>query len=140
MPTDPQQARQLLYDLLADLPPRDRPVAVQPVGQVETVDYVLERLVLDLNGLESVPAYFVRPHGPPSARPVILYNHYHGSGKHELVEEEGLLQDPSYAVEFARLGLSALSIDAWRLLRWGTGHFETAQMRHEILAWLQARL
>ena len=44
--------------LLGDLPARDRPVSARPISEEECDGYLLETLVLDLNGVEEVPAYF----------------------------------------------------------------------------------
>jgi len=108
--------RNQLYALLGDLPPRDRPLAVHALGAVEQEGYVLETLLLDLNGVEPVPAYFVRPRtGGPF--PAVLYNHAHGGdyvlGKRELLAGRAALHSPPYAVELTRLGCAALCIDAW---------------------------
>ncbi|MDQ3226980.1 MAG: acetylxylan esterase, partial [Chloroflexota bacterium] len=79
--------------------------------------YVLETLLLDLNGIEPVPAYFVRPKERESPLPVILYNHAHGYdyilGKDELLVGREAIQQPPYADVFTRLGYAALCIDAW---------------------------
>jgi len=111
-----QERREELYGLLGDLPGRDRPIEATLIGRESRGDYVLERLVLDLNGLESVPAYFVCPadEGP---WPAVLYNHAHGSnytlGKDELVSGRGGLQAPPYAQVLTARGLCALCIDTW---------------------------
>lgn len=110
------ERRDQLYQLLGDLPDRGRPIAVQQFGQVERDGYVLETLLLELNGVEPVPAYFVRPaSGDPY--PAVLYNHAHGGdyvlGKRELLDGRAALQAPPYAVELTRLGCAALCIDAW---------------------------
>ncbi len=83
----------------------------------ERTGYVLEKLDLDLNGLERVPAWFARPaagHGP---FPAVLYNHAHGGnytlGKDELIRGRGSLQRPPYAEALAARGIAALAIDAW---------------------------
>ena len=108
--------RDQLYTLLGDLPARDRPISVQQLSQAERDGYRLETLLLDLNGVEPVPAYFVRPKaGGPF--PTILYNHAHGGdyvlGKRELLDGRAALQAPPYAVELTRQGYAALCIDAW---------------------------
>jgi dienelactone hydrolase len=109
--------RQELYDLLGNLPPRSRPLDVQQIAEEEREGYVLETLVLDLNGIEPVPAYFVRPKDVPGPLPVILYNHAHGGdyvlGKDELVVGRKVLQQPPYADVLTRLGYAALCIDTW---------------------------
>ncbi len=117
MTTDEATRRQELYDLLGDLPPRTRPVGVQRIGEEERAGYVLETLVLDLNGVEPVPAYFVRPKETNGQLPVILYNHAHGYdyilGKDELLTGREALQSPPYAEVLTGLGYAALCIDVW---------------------------
>lgn len=115
--TDKEARRRELYGLLGELPERTRPVSARKVLEEERGPYVLEKLVLDLNGIEPVPAYFVRPTGAVERRPAVLYNHAHGGdyelGKDELLRGRGSLQQPPYAEELARRGYSALCIDAW---------------------------
>jgi len=115
MTTD--DTRRELYDLLGDLPDRGRPVSARKVAEETSAHYVLEKLVLDLNGLEHVPAFFTRPSRGAGPFPVVLYNHAHGGdyalGKDELILGRGGLQKPPYAEELARNGWAALCIDAW---------------------------
>ena len=64
--------RQELYGLLGKLPPRHRKVSAKTVSTEDRGSYTLEKLVLDLNGEEPVPAYFASPSGasgklPPSS-------------------------------------------------------------------------
>ena len=56
-----ESRRKELYQLLGDLPDRQRPISARKISKEEREGYILEKLVLDLNGLEEVPAYFVRP-------------------------------------------------------------------------------
>src|SRR5215217_5636919 len=109
--------RQELYDLLGDLPPRSRPLDTQLIAEEERDGYVLEKLVLDLNGIEPVPSYFVRPKDGQGSLPVVLYNHAHGGdyvlGKDELLLGRKVLQQPPYAEALTRLGYAALCIDTW---------------------------
>jgi dienelactone hydrolase len=118
MDRDKEARRRELFSLLGDLPDRRKSVRVQSVARERRDAYLLEKLVLDLNGVEDVPAYFVRP---PDARPgqrlpTVLYNHAHGGdyklGKDELLAGNGFLQAP-YAEALARLGCNALCIDHW---------------------------
>ena len=115
--SDKQQRRQQLYGLLGDLPDRDRPISAEKIGEEQCEAYVLEKLVLDLNGIEAVPAYFVYPHTLEGPLPVILYNHAHGGeyelGKDELILGCGVLQEPPYAEALTRQGYCALCIDTW---------------------------
>ena len=108
--------RDQLYALLGDLPARDDPITVRQISVAARDGYILETLLLDLNGSEPAPAYFVRPAtGGPF--PTILYNHAHGDdyvlGKRELLDGRAALQAPSYAVELTGQGYAALCIDAW---------------------------
>jgi hypothetical protein len=115
--SDANGRRKELYGLLGDLPDRNRRVRARLISEERRAGYVLERLVLDLNGLESVPAYFVRPADSAPPWPVVLYNHAHGGdyglGKDELVRGRALLQYPPYAEALTARGICALCIDAW---------------------------
>jgi hypothetical protein len=114
---DIEERRRQLYILLGDLPNPPRKVSATRLAKEERDSYVLERLVLDLNGIESVPAYFVRPPGQNGPLPTILYNHAHGLnyalGKDELLAGRIELQDPPYAQELTRRGFAALCFDTW---------------------------
>jgi dienelactone hydrolase len=109
--------RKQLYELLGDLPPRDRMISVRKVSEEEKSEYILEKLVLDLNGVEPVPAYFTRPKRLSGRVPAILYNHAHGGdyklGKDELLKGRAALQNPPYAELLAGLGYCALCMDTW---------------------------
>ena len=114
-----QRRRSELYALLGDLPDRSRPVEGHKVLEERRGKYALEKLVLELNGIEHVPAYFVRPlDAKPGARlPTVLYNHAHGGdyklGKDELLKGNRFLQAPPYAEELTGRGYAALCIDHW---------------------------
>lgn len=112
-----EDRRQQLYDLLGDLPDRSREISVSTIGEEERESYVLEKLVLDLNGIESVPAYFVRPQRQNGQLPTVLYNHAHGGdyalGKDELLVGRDALQEPPYAEALTQNGYAALCIDTW---------------------------
>lgn len=111
------QRRRLLYRLLGDLPSRRRRISVVRRIVEERPSYVLEKLMLDLNGIELVPAYFVRPKNLSTPAPAMLYNHAHGGrydiGKEEFIRGLDALQSPPYAEEVARRGWCGLCIDAW---------------------------
>lgn len=120
MATPPNDARRdLLYSLLGELPPRSRPVGSELIAREENEDYILEKLVLDLNGIEPVPAYFVKPKAGQGdgKHPVILFNHSHGGryelGKDELIQGNTYMASPPYAQALTRAGYAALAIDAW---------------------------
>ena len=113
----PQARREQLYSLLGDLPPRGREISARLMDRNEGSDYILERLSLDLNGQEAVPAYFVKPKGAKGRFPVILFSHSHGGmytlGKDELLQGNTYLPPPAYAKEFTSRGWAALCIDQW---------------------------
>ncbi len=117
MSKDKETRRRQLYGLLGDLPDRTKEITVKKVSEEKRESYVLERLVLDLNGIESVPAYFVRPLKQEAPLPALLYNHAHGDayeiGKNELLAGRNALQEPPYAEVLTRMGYSALCIDTW---------------------------
>ena len=116
--------RNALYSLLGDLPPRDRKIASEFVIEEDRGSYTLEVLTLDLNGIEPVPAYLVKPKTTSAPRPTVLYNHAHGGeyklGKEELVAGRSALQSPPYAEVLTSMGYNALCIDTWCFgHRWG---------------------
>ena len=109
-------------DLLGRLPANRGAVASRLQGREAHSGYELEKLSLDLNGIEPVPAYFVRPAGSAGKRlPAVLFNHSHGGiyeiGKEELLQGKGYLQFPCYAEFLASLGYAVLCIDAWGVRR-----------------------
>ena len=114
---DAKVRREELYSLLGDLPDRHRPIAAHKVGEETRDGYVLEHLVLDLNGTEDVPAFFVRPTKLQGRAPTVLYNHAHGSdydlGKEEFIEGCKALQQPPYAEVLTDRGYCGLCIDTW---------------------------
>jgi len=114
--SQPDRAREL-YRLLGRLPPRDRKVSAQLVSTEDRGTYTLEKLVLDLNGIEPAPAYFARPKGKAGRLPTVLFNHSHGGGytigKAEFIEGREYLSSPPYAEFLTSLGYNALCFDAW---------------------------
>lgn len=112
-----QAQRTQLYELLGDLPPRDMRISAERVAYQESAKYSLETLVLHLNGIEPVPAYFVRPLGSTGPLPTVLYHHAHGGdyvlGKDELLNGRGALLKPTYAEALTAEGYAVLAIDHW---------------------------
>ncbi|MCL5745333.1 MAG: acetylxylan esterase [Acidobacteria bacterium] len=112
-----QSRREELYGLLGELPYRDRRISAEVISVEERGGYVLERLELDLNGFEAVPAWFARPKGLSGRAPAVLYNHAHGGdyalGKDEFICGRPSLQSPPYADVLTSLGFCGLGIDAW---------------------------
>jgi hypothetical protein len=114
---DREARRRELYNLLGELPSRERPIGCRVVATEQREGYRLEKLILDLNGLEEVPAYFTVPLESEAPGPAVLYNHAHGgayeTGKEELTEGGGSFQDPPYARALAGRGIRALCVDHW---------------------------
>jgi hypothetical protein len=116
-PAKPAQRRRELYELLGELPDRKRPVAGKKRGEEDRDGYVLETWDLDLNGIETVPAYLARPRNVAGRVPGVLFNHSHGGGykigKQEFIEGRSYLQPVPYAKVLTDLGYVALCIDSW---------------------------
>ena len=114
---NPEARREELYSLLGDLPARHRPISARCVSVEKGEQYILEKLVLDLNGIEDVPAYLVKPMNAQGRLPTVLYNHSHGGnyhvGKDELLMGAEYMQSPPYGEALAAAGYAALCIDAW---------------------------
>ena len=109
--------RKLLYSLLGDLPLRNRPIKAKKLDEDTREHFTLETWMLDLNGIEPVPAYFTRPVHGRGPFPTVLYNHFHGGkyalGKKELIEGGDALMRPVYAEALGQRGIAALCIDQW---------------------------
>ncbi len=111
------ERRETLFGLLGKLPARDRPVKAQLIATEDRGSYSLEKLVLDLNGIEPAPAYFAKPKGATGRLPTVLFNHSHGGGytigKREFTEGREYLSTPPYAEFLTSLGYNALCFDTW---------------------------
>jgi len=114
-----RERREQLRSLLGPLPSREGPVRATRIGRQVRDGYAMERLMLDLNGIEPVPAVFVSPADAPPDLPLptVLYNHSHGGryevGKAEMLAGPPYDQNPAYAVELTCRGWRALAIDHW---------------------------
>ena len=110
-------SREKLYALLGELPPRHRPISVTHVAEDDMGDFTLEHLVLDLNGLEKVPAFFTRPKNAKPPYPTVLFSHSHGGfyhmGKNELLTPAPYGYPTPYAQVLAKMGIACLAIDHW---------------------------
>jgi hypothetical protein len=111
------QRREELYNLLGDLPNREKPVSSRLILKEEREKFIVEKLVLDLNGIEPVPAYFIYPKNVTGKAPVILFDHSHGGnyhvGKDEVLNSASYMYKKSYAEELTEHGYSVLCIDEW---------------------------
>jgi hypothetical protein len=114
---DPEDRRRELYGLMGDLPDRHRPITSKKRSEEARDGYVLETWELDLNGVETVPAYVARPRTSRGRMPAVLFNHSHGGGykigKQEFIEGRSYLQPVPYAKVFTDLGYVSLAIDHW---------------------------
>ncbi|OZB96663.1 dienelactone hydrolase family protein [Paenibacillus sp. XY044] len=108
--------RERLEKLLGDLP-EDRPIQAELLMQEETDGYRLETLLLDLNGLERVPAYVALPAKGEGPYPLVVFNHSHGgnyaNGRRELIGGSSYLQQPSFARTLTGMGYAVCCIDMW---------------------------
>ena len=109
--------REELYSLLGKLPARDYKVSAKHLSTEDRGTYTLERLVLDLNGIELAPAFFAKPKNRMGRLPTVLFNHSHGGGYHigktEFTEGREYLSSPPYAEFLTSLGYNALCFDTW---------------------------
>jgi Abhydrolase family len=107
--------RQELWGLLGDLPWQHQPAPPQRMGTEKHDGFTLERLILDLNGAEPVPALLLIPDRLQHPAPGLLYIHWHG-GMYDLGKEQllrGVDVQPAYAPVCAEKGLVTLAIDSW---------------------------
>lgn len=115
MAADKERAK--LLSLFGDLPPRDYMVFSRLIDKEVSDGMIREKLVLDLNGIEPVPALFILPQEVTGKIPVVLYNHSHGGryhvGKSEVLTGAPYLYEKPYAQELTAAGYGVLAIDAW---------------------------
>jgi len=109
------QKRRELYGLLGRLPDRTRPISGKKRREEERGRYILETWDLDLNGIETVPAYLARPLKSSGRLPAVVFDHSHGGGytigKKEFIEGRPYLQPEPYARVLTRMGYIGLAID-----------------------------
>jgi hypothetical protein len=108
--------RQELWSLLGDLPWDHKPGPAKLLKTEKHDGYTLERLVLDLNGIEPVPALLLIPDRRQEPAPGLLFIHWHG-GMYDLGKEQllvgGEYQPSAYAPVCADKGIVTLAIDSW---------------------------
>jgi len=110
-----QRRRSDLWDLLGDLPWQHESAPARVVATEDHDNYTIERLVLDLNGIEPVPALLLVPKRIQHPAPGLLFIHWH-AGMYDLGKEQllkGTTVQPAYAPVFAEMGLVTLAIDSW---------------------------
>lgn len=110
-----QQRRADLWGLLGELPWQHEPAPPKLVSREEHDQYTLERLILDLNGVESVPALLLIPRHLKRPAPGLLFIHWH-AGMYDLGKEQllkGTNVQPAYASVLAEMGVVTLAIDSW---------------------------
>jgi hypothetical protein len=112
-----EQRRAELLGLLGRLPQNLPPPVAELLSREERDGMVIEKLVLDLNGMEKVPAWFTKPACGEGPYPVVLFNHSHFGqyevGKNEFLYGRKEMQSPPYAEALARMGVAGLCIDDW---------------------------
>ncbi len=108
--------REQLWGLLGDLPRDHKPGEARLLKTEAGPGYRLEHLVLDLNGLEPVPAILLIPEKRQPQAPGMLYIHWHGGqyahGKEELIKGDSQYM-LAYAPVLAEKGIVTLAIDSW---------------------------
>ena len=110
-----QERRKELWGLLGDLPWQHTPGPAKLVSTERHEGYTLERLVLDLNGVEPVPALLLIPDNRQTPAPSLLFIHWH-AGMYDLGKEQllrGVAAQPAYAPVCMEKGLVTLAIDSW---------------------------
>ncbi len=110
-----ERRRWELWSLLGDLPWDHEPAPPQLVRQEKHDGYTLQRWILDLNGIEPVPALLLIPDHRQDPAPGLLFIHWH-AGQYDLGKEQllrGTSVQPAYAPVCAEKGLVTLAIDSW---------------------------
>jgi len=110
-----KRRREALWGLLGDLPWPHQPASPKIVRTEDHEGYTLQRLILDLNGIEPVPALLLIPKRLQRPAPGLLFIHWH-AGMYELGKEQllrGTSVQPAYAPVLAEMGVVTLAIDSW---------------------------
>lgn len=110
-----ESLRKELWELLGDLPERGE-IRVQLLETEDNGRFITEKLLLDLNGAERVPALFLKP-SVGDKFPVVLFCHAHGGayevGKKELLSRVPWNENKPYGEFLTENGYAALCIDMW---------------------------
>ena len=110
-----KRRRDALWGLLGDLPWQHESTQPKVVRTEEHDLYTLQRLVLDVNGIEPVPALLLIPKRLQRPAPGLLFIHWH-AGMYDLGKEQllrGTNVQPAYAPVLAEMGVVTLAIDSW---------------------------
>lgn len=110
-----ERRRKELWGLLGNLPWDHKPAPPKLVRTEKQDGYTLERWVLDLNGIEPVPAMLLIPDHRQNPAPGLLFIHWH-AGQYDLGKEQllkGTEVQPAYAPVCVEKGLVTLAIDGW---------------------------
>jgi predicted esterase len=105
-----------LFNLLGE---RSKPekISAEVINVENRQGFVLESLMLQLNDIETVPAYFAKPINAVEPLPTVIFNHSHGGnfdqGKEELLTSSSYLQSPSFVEAIVELGFAVCCIDMW---------------------------
>jgi dienelactone hydrolase len=114
-PSFQERRRKELWRLLGDLPWQHQVAKPKLLSTEKHDGYTLERLILDLNGIEPVPALLLIPDKRQTPAPGLLYIHWHGGmyglGKEQLLR--GVDAQSAYAPVCVEQGLVTLAIDSW---------------------------
>jgi dienelactone hydrolase len=110
-----ERRRKELWSLLGDLPWDHKPGPPRLVKTEKHTGYTLERWILDLNGIEPVPAVLLIPDHRQDPAPGLLFIHWH-AGQYDLGKEQllcGTSVQRAYAPVCVEKGLVTLAIDSW---------------------------
>jgi len=110
-----EHQRKRLRTLLGELPWDYRPGSSTLIDSEDHEGYRIERLELDLNGVEPVPAILLIPNKRVTPAPGLLFIHWHAGmfdlGKEQLLQ--GVDAQRAYAPTCVEKGLVTLAIDSW---------------------------
>lgn len=144
MNEDEARARRAqLWTLLGGAPGAHVPALVeQRTVESPFAGTSLERLVLDLNGVEPVPALLLKP-ASAVRPPLVIYAHAHGNtyglGKSELLRGRKALQPEPYGKALTDAGYAVLGIDSWlfeeRQRAEGENGFTKGRLLHGDTVW-----
>lgn len=113
---NPDDEREKLKGLLGDLP-ADGPISAKVLKLEERDGYYLETVLLELYGMDPIPAYVAKPREGTGPFPLVLYNHSHGgnygNGRKEMIVSSPYLQEPSFAKVLTDMGCVVCCIDMW---------------------------